>query len=260
MMSGASSPHRPRRWSSLLTAHAVAAAASALSTLVLLAAGLQSLGELTMVPLSLLGFPWSFLVLFAPLPWVTMSNTEKTLVLLATAGLAVAVHWLALAVVRERRHQRARATLLDVSLIAGAASAPYPLGHLGGTILLGAGIWAAWLGWDTSSYEIPGRPGLHGPHTAAQVVACALTVGLATALLTLRNDPEITALGISLGFGAGWTISALVQSEGPSTLFGAALLAVVLITGTALAASVGYVLRRPLETRRARRGELVPRT
>jgi len=111
-------------------------------------------------------------------------------------------------------------------------------------LLVGAAIWAAWLGWDhTYYYEAGAR---HGPYRPAQVVACAVTVLLAAGLLALRWNPFVVAIGITVGFWWVWTVDAAGQDSAGLYVIGSILVMFGLAAGTALASMVGYVLRRLL--------------
>lgn len=115
----------------------------------------------------------------------------------------------------------------------------------GGAALVGAAIWAAWLGWDSSYYRVPDDPYLHGPYTPVQVAACALTVGLVTALLSWWQDSVAVAAGVTFGFWVGWTAAAAADvNSGPSFWpIGSVLLLCGLVAGTGLTATLGYVAR-----------------
>ena len=70
------------------------------------------------------------------------------------------------------------------------AAAANPVLVFGACALVGAGLWGAWLGWDPSNYTAPDEPYVPGPHLVAREVACAVSVGLATALLRARCEAE----------------------------------------------------------------------
>ncbi len=202
--------HRPARWT-LLTQHAVVVAALSVAALVLLAVGLEDLASIAVSFLSPLGLPWAavFVFRFAPLPWETMGPLGYAMVAILPAVLNVVLHRGVVALVREHRRQRAgAATAGGVGPASraepGAGGRPWILP--GSCALVGAAIWGAWLGWDTTYYEIAGAPGLHGPYTPAQVAGCALTVGVATILLAWRWNPPVVAGGITAGFWLVWTL------------------------------------------------------
>jgi len=123
----------------------------------------------------LLGAPWWLLTgtLSAALPVVV------TLVL--HAGL--------LALVR----RRAPATAPE-----GEARRPASTSsRFGLAVLAGLAVWAAWLGWDdTTSYDVVTRQD-ESPYVTLQVLGCALTVGVVTAVLAARWSPVVAATGVS---------------------------------------------------------------
>lgn len=254
-ISSTRSPGRPRHWSRSLTVHAVVVVALGLAAALLWTAGLIGAGHTVAGLLSFLGLPWSFFALILPFPWDTMGYVTYALLETGAAGCNVLVHWGVLAVVRERRRGQVGAARGDRAAATGQAVHVFsPLLLVSGCVLLGAAIWGAWLGWDTSYYEIPGQSGLHGPYTPAQVAACAATVGLVTALLvTARVNPVIAAGGVSAGFWTSWTINAAVLDDSGLFVIGAVLLAFGLVIGTAVAAAIGYLARRPSAAWRARR-------
>src|SRR5687768_245628 len=66
--------------------------------------------------------------------------------------------------------------------------------------LLGALTWAVWLGCDrTASYDVITGT-VQTPYVTLQVLGCALTVGVATAVLAAVWHPVAAAVGVSLGF------------------------------------------------------------
>ncbi|MFK5688533.1 hypothetical protein ACI3EY_02610 [Ornithinimicrobium sp. LYQ92] len=117
-------------------------------------------------------------------------------------------------------------------------------------LLLGAAIWGAWLGWDRQYYLDPGSGTMQGPYRPAQVVGCGLTFLLVTAALASRWRPVAVALGTTAGFWLVWTVDAASQDPTGLFLVGSMMLMVGLVSGSALAALVGYALgsradRRP---------------
>lgn len=121
------------------------------------------------------------------------------------------------------------------------------------SLLLGAAVWGAWLGWDHSNYYDAAVGSSQGPYRPAQVVACAVTVGLVTALLALRWNPFVVAAGITVGFWVVWTRQASSADESGLFVVGAILLLGGLVVGTAVAAAVGYALRPLVRRLRGRR-------
>lgn len=117
-------------------------------------------------------------------------------------------------------------------------------------LLLGATVWGAWLGWDREYYFDPEVGAFQGPYRPAQVVGCGLTFLLVTAVLASRWRPVAAALGMTAGFWLVWTVDAATQDETGLFLVGSMMLMVGLVSGSALAALVGYAVgsradRRP---------------
>lgn len=110
-------------------------------------------------------------------------------------------------------------------------------------LLVGAAIWGAWLGWDHTYYYDAATHTNQGPYRPAQVVACAVTVGLLTGLLALRWHPLVVAAGISVGFWVVWTVQAAGEDSSGLYVVGSALLLVGLVIGTAVASAVGHAAR-----------------
>ncbi|MGD8201310.1 hypothetical protein ACQE98_11665 [Ornithinimicrobium sp. W1679] len=108
---------------------------------------------------------------------------------------------------------------------------------------LGAATYAAWLAWDTEYYFDEAVGAFQGPYRAAQVVGCAVTFGLVTALLAMRWRPVVVAAGACIGFWAFWTVQAATQDESGLFLVGSALLLVGLGAGSAVASAIGYACR-----------------
>jgi hypothetical protein len=92
--------------------------------------------------------------------------------------------------------------------------------------VLGAAIWGAWLGWDrTASYDVITRT-VQSPYVTLQVLGCALTVGVVTAVLAGRWHPVAGAAGVTLGFWVVWTVYAATQDASGLFLVGSVLLAI----------------------------------
>ncbi|MEH3077260.1 MAG: hypothetical protein PGN11_11365 [Quadrisphaera sp.] len=114
--------------------------------------------------------------------------------------------------------------------------------QFGLSVLAGVLVWAAWLGWDsTASYDVVTRQ-VESPFVTLQVLGCALTVGVVTAVLGARWWWAATAGGVSVGFWLGWTTQAGASDATGLYLIGALLLAGGLAAGTSFAAFVGRVL------------------
>jgi hypothetical protein len=119
--------------------------------------------------------------------------------------------------------------------------------------VLGALAWGAWLGWDrTGSYDVITGT-VQTPYVTLQVLGCALTVGMVTALLAALWHPVAAASGVGLGFWVVWTVDAAVHDASGLYAVGSLMLAVVVAGGTALAASVGTGVRIVMDAARRRR-------
>ena len=111
-------------------------------------------------------------------------------------------------------------------------------------LVLGAAIYAAWLAWDTQYYFDADVGAYQGPYRPVQVVGCAITFGIATAALALLWRPLLVAAGTSLGFWLFWTVQASRQDETGLFVVGSFLLLAGLTAGSAVAAAVGFALRK----------------
>jgi hypothetical protein len=132
-------------------------------------------------------------------------------------------------------------------------SSPSPAFVLGLGAVFGALTWGSWLGWDrTTSYDvITGTE--QTPYVTLQVLGCALTVGVVTAVLAARWHPVAGAAGVSVGFWLAWTVDASTQDDSGLFMVGAVMLAVGLAAGTAVAAAVGVGVRAATDATRRRR-------
>ncbi len=126
------------------------------------------------------------------------------------------------------------------------------------SLLVGAAIWAAWLGWDHSYYYDAATGRNQGPYRPAQVVACAATVGLLTVLLALRWHPLVVAAGVTVGFWIVWTVQAASEDETGLYAVGSILLLLGLVLGTSIASAVGYGARPLVRRLRNRRLQAPP--
>ena len=116
-------------------------------------------------------------------------------------------------------------------------------------VVLGAVTWAAWLGWDrTASFDVV-TDSVQDPYVTLQVLGCALTVLVVTAVVAARGNPVLAAGGVSLGFWLAWTVDAATQDDSGLFLVGAFLLAFGLAGGTTVAALVGVGVRTLLDRR-----------
>jgi hypothetical protein len=117
-------------------------------------------------------------------------------------------------------------------------------------LLVGAATWGAWLGWDHSYYYDAAVGAYQGPYRPAQVAACAVTVGVLTALLALQWKPLVVAAGITVGFWLPWTVQAGTTDESGLFVVGSFLLLLALAVGTSVAGALGYGLRMMLRRQR----------
>ena len=119
-----------------------------------------------------------------------------------------------------------------------------------GTVL-GALTWAAWLGWDrTASFDVVTGT-IQKPYVTLQVLGCALTVGLGTAVLAARGHPAGAALGVTLGFWLVWTLHARAHDATGLYAVGSGMLAIGLTAGTTVAAVLGAAARTAVARRHA---------
>lgn len=167
----------------------------------------------------LLGAPW-WLVLWSVPSWVPLVGN-----LVLHLGLLRAFGGREAAAGPEER-PRSRSVQFALSVAAGAL------------------VWAGWLGWDTTAtYDVVTRQ-VESPYVTLQVLGCALTVGVVTAVLGARWWWAAVAGGVSVGFWLGWTTQAGASDSTGLYLVGSLLLAFGLAAGTPFAAFVGRVLAR----------------
>lgn len=118
----------------------------------------------------------------------------------------------------------------------------------GVALALGVATWAVWLAWETG-YTYDATTGLyHGPYSTGQVVACAVTFALVTALTAMRWNPFAVAAGTTLGMWMPWTARAAIDDATGLFLVGSVLLLAGLIVASTVAAAIGYRCRRLLTT------------
>jgi hypothetical protein len=124
----------------------------------------------------------------------------------------------------------------------GGVTAPTsrrPVLALGVGAVLGALIWTVWLGWDsTASYDVISGT-VQDPYVTLQVIGCALTVALGTAVLAARWHPGAAATGVAVGFWLVWTAHAANSDASGLYAVGSLMLAVGLAGGTAVSAAAG---------------------
>lgn len=117
-----------------------------------------------------------------------------------------------------------------------------PFAAFGIALLLGAATYGGWLAWDTEYYYDPIVGTDQGPYRPAQVVGCAITFGLVTALLAARTRPVAAASGMTLGFWVLWTIQAGMTDETGLFVVGSIVLLGGLIFGSAIAGAAGHAI------------------
>jgi hypothetical protein len=93
------------------------------------------------------------------------------------------------------------------------------------------------------------------PYVTLQVLGCALTVGVVTAVLAGRRHPVAAAAGVSLGFWPAWTIHAASHDASGLFAVGSVMLALGLALGTTVAAGVGVGVRAAMDARRRTPGD-----
>ena len=94
---------------------------------------------------------------------------------------------------------------------------------------------------------------IQSPYVTLQVLGCALTVGMVTAVLAARWHPVAGAAGVGLGFWLVWTVDAASRDDTGLFAVGSMMLAVGLVLGTTVAAAVGRGVRSAMDAVRRRR-------
>ena len=216
-----------QRWSRLLTWHLAVVIVASIAVAVLSALPVEFVltpagalvAGLVGAPAAVLGLPWSGLLPFAyvdlgPLDWLWSAA------LFLPPFVNVALHQRLLVWLRSRpARDPAPATPIGPGAQQPTAGPVNPSGSadhrvatrvlaFGACALVGAGLWGAWLGWDTTLYTTADNPEPQGPYTTAQVVACAVSVGVVTAVLARWRDPVVVAGGITFGFWVPWSAQA----------------------------------------------------
>lgn len=197
----------------------------------------------------LLGMPWWLVVGFLYLVPVPSGPVSEAVISLLPLLLNLAVHAAVLRAVRVRRRRSAAEVGSDTM----TASRRPPGFVIAVGLLLGASTWGAWLGWDhTASYDVVTGT-IQSPYVTLQVLGCALTVGVVTAVLAARWHPVAGAAGVGLGFWLVWTVDAASRDDTGLFAVGSMMLAVGLVLGTTVAAAVGRGVRSAMDAVRRRR-------
>jgi hypothetical protein len=184
----------------------------------------------------LLGLPWWLITTFLYLLPLPSSQVLDAGISALPLLINLALHVVLLQAVRGRRR---RTGTTGTGTRRPGPPRPHPAVVLAGSAGSGALLWGAWLGWDRSaSYDVVTHS-VQSPYVTLQVVGCALTVGVITALLAARWHPVAAAGGVALGFWLPWTVDAAIQDETGLFAVGSILLAIGLALGTALAAATG---------------------
>ena len=250
------------RWSRLLTWHLAVVVAASVALAISAALQLEFASIVVGTLTSVLGLPWSALLPFAH---VDLGPVDRlwSVVLFLPPFVNVALHqrlvvW---SRSRERRDPRTRHLARHLGRIdrldRGAGQPPRRprrRGRAGRRPGVGlrrlrpgrrGGVGGAWLGWDTTYDTVPGVSEPQGPYTPAQVVACAVTLAVATAALARWRDPLVVASGVTFGFWAPWTaMAAAGPLSGSLWAVGSAMLLFALVAGTGVMAVLGYASRR----------------
>ena len=117
-------------------------------------------------------------------------------------------------------------------------------------VLCGALVWAAFLGWDNTYYQVapefPGDSGLRGPYMTWQVALCVIFLVFTAASFAWVMTRQAAAVTVSLGFWFCWTTAAAVQGDG-LFIIGSGMLALGLYVGTLVAASLGIIVQRRIK-------------
>lgn len=114
--------------------------------------------------------------------------------------------------------------------------------------VLSAGTWFAWLGWDTT-YDIDADGNQTGPYEAWQVIGAAVTLLVLTVLGALRLGTLPTALGVGIGFTAGWVATSAATDDSGLWVIGAVLVAFGVFLGAYGAAAAVEALTKRRSTR-----------
>jgi len=118
-----------------------------------------------------------------------------------------------------------------------------------GVVVLAWASWWAWMGWDTAYTLDPVTGNESGPYEAWQVVGSALCVGVLVVVATLTWGRRTAVVATTVGYTAGWTITAVRGDE--SGLAGVG--AVLVLVGVGAASTLLAWLTERLSARRGTR-------
>ena len=111
--------------------------------------------------------------------------------------------------------------------------------------VLSAGLWFAWLGWDTQYQVDPVTQVASGPYEAWQVIGCAVSLlVLFVGALLAGVHPFWASAALTVAFTTAWTVSAAAGDETGLYGVGTILLLIGLAAATTLASLVVRGLRR----------------
>ena len=237
---------RRRWWSWALVVHAFVVLALVVAPFVLgpepsgAVMGLYSLLDLV------LGTPWWLVIGFLYLLPLPSHPVAEAVVFSLPLLINLGVHALVLRFVRARKRRAAEADGVGTSARYRRPGFTFAVGSVAGAL-----TWGAWLGWDrTPSYDVVTGT-VQTPYVTLQVLGCAITVGVVTAILAARWHPVAAAVGVSVGFWLVWTVDAASQDDSGLFAVGAMMMAVGLPAATAVAAGIGAGVRLAIDARRA---------
>lgn len=236
---------RRRWWSWALVVHAVVVLALVVAPFLMgpeppgAVMGLYSVLDL------LLGTPWWLVIDLLYLLPLAYGPVTEAVIFSVPLLINLGIHALVLRFVRARKRRAAEGCSAGTSAHHRRPGSALLVGCLSGAL-----TWGAWLGWDrTASYDVVTGT-VQTPYVTLQVLGCALTVGVVTAVLAARWHPVAAAGGVSLGFWVVWTVDAASQDDSGLFAVGAMMLAVGLPAATAVAAAIGVGVRSAIDARR----------
>lgn len=101
--------------------------------------------------------------------------------------------------------------------------------------VLAAGLWFAWMGWDSTYQTDPVTHEVSGPYQAWQVIGCGVSlIILLVGALLLKVRPIVACSALTVAFTAAWTVTAAARDDSGLFVVGAFLLFVGLALGCAL--------------------------
>jgi hypothetical protein len=110
--------------------------------------------------------------------------------------------------------------------------------------------WWLWLGSDRTYQVDPDTGVATGPYESAQVAGCVVTLAVLAVVGSLLLRPWWTVAAMTVTFVAAWSAQAAATDESGLWLVGAVMLAVGMVTGTAVVSVVTGALLRGRRRRR----------